>query len=510
MHTGIVHSIGIGLGIAGTASGQFTGDPFPDPIPFGIVEATLDPFATIPNSNGQAPRIQLLTPAYDGTGRMFVVDQRGPLHVVSADGTTVTEYLDIRDTDPLITINNEGGFQSVAFHPDFESNGLFYTLHGTVNLTPEPDFGRVVSESVHLVLLEWDASDPGANTYAGATPREVLRIGQPDFNHLGCGMAFDDNAPETHTNHDLLFATFGDGTGSNDSFALAQNTLRPNGKIFRIEPTTPADGKAYTVPADNPFVGVPGTLEEIWAIGFRNPQRIIFDPEREIEQAVVIDIGQGVIEEVNVVASGDNHGWSDREGSFEFINGSTVRINPTPAEFVPPVAEYDHSEGRAITGGPLARGPKAGALEGAFVFGDIPNGRIFYLSDFVNVSGGGPDAIRELRLRDEDGEVTSFIGALGNPFRADIRFGVGEDGRIFATNKRDGIVRELTAIRAVLPCADADFESPFAVLDAFDWFGFQAALDDDEPEADFEPGGGFNMSDVDAYGAAFDGGCTER
>ncbi|MEM1166426.1 MAG: PQQ-dependent sugar dehydrogenase [Planctomycetota bacterium] len=501
--------------IASTPGAQITNDPFPNPIPLGIVEATLEPFATVPFSNDDPARLQGVFSPEDGSDRFFVVDQRGPIYAISDDGATVTEYLDIRDFEPSLSGGGEfeSGVQSMAFHPDFETNGLFYTIHGSDDLSPVPTFGRGVSPSIHQIVWEWAATNPTANTYTGPSPREVMRYDQPDFNHYGGGLAFDYTAPDGHTNHDMLFITIGDGTGAGDSFGLAQNTLRPNGNIFRINPMPSPPNDSYTVPSDNPFVGNAAGLDEIYAHGFRNPQRLSFDRLREITDPLVIDIGQGVIEELNIVPLGANAGWSDREGSFEFVNNSFVRINDTPPGLLPPAAEYDHSEGNAITGVVLARGSSAGALDGACLFGDIRNGRIFYIADFVeDVQGstGGQDAIRELRLRDESGEVTTFLENLsfGPHFRADIRFGVNEAGELFATSKRDGFIYQLTDIQAVLPCAEADFAEPFAVLDAFDGAVFKDLLGAGDTAADLAPGGGFTDADVQAFDAAFTGGCT--
>lgn len=72
------------------------------------------------------------------------------------------------------------------------------------------------------------------------------------------------------------------------------------GKVLRLRP----DG---SVPPDNPFVGRPGALGEIWALGFRDPQGIAFDAA--LGAAWVSDHGPLGGDEINLVRAGANHGW---------------------------------------------------------------------------------------------------------------------------------------------------------------------------------------------------------
>ena len=83
-----------------------------------------------------------------GTRRMFVNDMHGALYTVSIDGKTVTPYLDHQDPRwnmPVQFQNFERGFQSFAFHPDFNRRGArgygkIYTYTDTSNVTPTPDW----------------------------------------------------------------------------------------------------------------------------------------------------------------------------------------------------------------------------------------------------------------------------------------------------------------------------------------------------------------------------------
>jgi glucose/arabinose dehydrogenase len=69
----------------------------------------------------------------------------------------------------------------------------------------------------------------------------------------------------------------------------------------------------YGIPKDNPFADSTTKKKEIWAYGFRNPNRITWI---DINRILASDIGQANIEELNIVESGNFYGWPRREGSF--------------------------------------------------------------------------------------------------------------------------------------------------------------------------------------------------
>jgi hypothetical protein len=170
---------------------------------------------------------------------------------------------------------------------------------------------------------------------------------------------------------------------------------------------------------------------------------------------LISDIGQDLVEEIDVGRRGANYGWSEREGTF-----IPDRLSPEDFETLPrgdassgfryPAAQYDHDDGFTVVGGFVSRGGLVPALEGQYVFGDN-NGRIFtasarglVLRDAIAGRFGRllatSSPIRELRLFHE-GVETSLLEILGEPMRADLRFGRGEDGAIYALTKRDGMVR---------------------------------------------------------------------
>ena len=98
------------------------------------------------------------------------------------------------------------------------------------------------------------------------------------------------------------------------------------GSVLRIHVT---GQMTYTVPADNPFVGVEGD-DRVWAYGFRNPWRYSFD--RVSGDLWLGDVGQGSWEEVEKVVAGGNYGWDCWEGNAVFET-LTARRRQLPSSF---------------------------------------------------------------------------------------------------------------------------------------------------------------------------------
>ena len=277
---------------------------------------------------------------------------RGLLYGVSYDGQTVTPYLDLTAPDWELSIqasSNERGFQSFAFHPQFNQPGApafgkFYTYADTSNTAPPPDFVPGGGDDAQdTVLLEWTASDPEAPTYDGGPPRELVRIEQPFGNHNGGQITFNPLASPGTAEFGLLYIGSADGGSGGDPLDLAQNLNSIFGKILRIDPlgSDAANGQ-YSIPTDNPFAndGDATPLAEIYAFGVRNPQRFGWDPETG--DMFVADIGQNIVEELSLVTAGANLGWNDWEGSFRFISRREVSlVDPRGATGLTyPVAEY--------------------------------------------------------------------------------------------------------------------------------------------------------------------------
>jgi len=454
--------------VAACAQAQTTDDPFATPIVAdeGVIAVNFVEFASVPDMDGTPARIMLLVDE-PGTARMFVNDMRGPIYSVSYDGATVRRYVDINAPAWGVSVQAAGrerGFQSFAFHPQFNEPGArgfgkFYTLTDTSNTTPAPDFSPGGGDRTHdSVLLEWTAKVPAAPTYDGGRPRELIRFEQPFANHNGGQLGFNPLASPGDAEFGLLYVGFADGGSGGDPLGLAQNLNSAFGKILRIDPlgNDSANGK-YGIPASNPFAGDGNddSLGDIYAYGLRNPQRFAWDPANG--NMFVADIGQNIVEKISLVTAGANLGWNDWEGSFEFISRSEVSLaNQRGDETVTyPIVEYGQPDpllqpSSAVTMGYVSRQNAIPQLTDKVLFGDFPSGEIFHI-DADDLPEGGQDAIRRVLFNDNGAQKTllQLIQEKNTrqgrkpAERADLRFGLGPDAQIFVLNKQDGTIRVL-------------------------------------------------------------------
>ncbi|MDB4384632.1 PQQ-dependent sugar dehydrogenase [Opitutaceae bacterium] len=437
-------------GIVAPISAQIS-DPIPGSIAKGDLLMEIENYVRAPATGGSPrTRIAVTKAAFDGSGRLFSCDLRGQFYVIANDA--ITTYVDFNDVFPNFEPENRlgTGLHSFAFHPDFETNGKFYTAHSENAGSGTADFTQPISdpETIQSVVVEWTATDPSANTFAG-TRREIMRISYNEQVHNIQEIAFNHFITSSNADYGMLYICSGDGEAVNQGYPeIAHRLDTVYGTLLRIDPmgSNAANGK-YGIPADNPFVsdGDASTLGEIYAWGFRNPHRIIWDPENP-ERLFLFDIGERNLEEVNLIVKGGDHGYSVREGTF-LMNTAVDSdvVFPLPADdasngYIYPVAQYDHDEGRAIAGGQIYRGDKWPELNGKMLFGDIANGRIFYV-DADSLTLGSQATFQELRLKNVvERSLLSIVGQS----RTDLRFGMGEDGEIFITTKRDGWIRRFT------------------------------------------------------------------
>jgi glucose/arabinose dehydrogenase len=302
----------------------------------------------------------LLTHAGDGSGRRFVLEQSGMIHVIDPKGRQATLFLDLREATRLWKYRNEEGLLGLAFHPRFVETGEFFVCYSPV---ANPGAERVSRFKVSAV--DPNRADP-------ASEAVVLEFDQPFPNHNGGSIAF---GPDGY-----LYVGLGDGGSRNDPFDNAQDLSSLLGKVLRLDVDQIENGQGYAVPSDNPFVDRAGVRPEIWAVGFRNPWQLSFD--RQTGQLWLADVGQDLQEEINIVEKGGNYGWRRREGSHPF--GSILET----ASLVDPIWEYDHQVGKSITGGCVVRGGSIAELEGRYLYGDHVTGRLWALA-VQGVAGAG-------------------------------------------------------------------------------------------------------------------------
>jgi glucose/arabinose dehydrogenase len=435
-------------------------DPIPALIPPSPIQIALSPVLT-----------GLVSPVFAATApgdrnHLYVADQVGQVWRLAVGEhrrharQQVELFLDVKALLVKLGIPpsnyDERGLLGLAFHPEFRTNGLFYTL------TSQPVRGRAdfstlppdATPNCQTVITEWRVKQPGMRDSAVdlSSARELVRIDKPQFNHNGGTLVF---GPDH-----MLYVSLGDGGGADDQgvgHAAGGNgqSLAPGnvlGKILRIDPLgrNAANGK-YGIPPDNPFVGKPGA-DEIFAYGFRNPFRMSFDP---FGRLVVGDVGQNDIEEVDLVTAGGNYGWRVKEGSFLFdpagpnsdtdpdVGKGFVYANSPglPAGLTDPVAEYDHGDGPglpetrvAVLGGFVYRGDDVRALRGHYVFGD-----------YTGEASTTPEG--HLWTLGRNNEVEELVAANLHPLdHAVLGFGQDHDGELYLLANRTGTLNGKTGV----------------------------------------------------------------
>src|SRR5207249_4504239 len=172
--------------------------------------------------------------------------------------------------------------------------------------------------------------------------------------------------------HDgMLYISSGDGTSDSDDWVMGQNLSELNGGILRIDVDRTDGARPYSVPKDNPFVGLKEARPEKWAYGLRNPWRLTID--EKTGRIWVGNNGQDLWETAHLVRPGENYGWSVMEGSHPFY----LNRKPGPTPIVKPTIEHHHSEFRSLTGGCVYYGSKYPELRGAYIYGDYSTGKIW-------------------------------------------------------------------------------------------------------------------------------------
>ena len=344
-------------------------------------------------------------------------------------------------TDHSIRTTSEGGLLGMAFHPNYPSTPeifLSYTIQHT-----GPPMRHVLSRMV----LD-DVDSPGS----GTTEQVIIEVDQDFDNHNGGDIAF---GPDGY-----LYFGLGDGGSANDPLQRSQDTTRLLGSMLRIDVIGTAAG--YNIPADNPFASNsqcgPGdnasACPEIYAWGLRNPWRWSFDADTG--ELWAGDVGQGALEEVDVIELGGNYGWRCREGTSNTGNSSDC----TGGGLIDPVTEYGRSLGSSITGGYVYRGNAIPELQGLYIFADYGSGR------FWAARADGQGGFSNDELINSNFQPTSFeVGPDGEHYFVDIdgSNGLGRVRRIGppASPTPDTIPESLSATGCVDP---GDVTQPHAGL----------------------------------------------
>jgi glucose/arabinose dehydrogenase len=343
-----------------------------------------------------------LTAPPGDTMRLFVVEKGGKIKIVDrATNSLIGTFLDISS---LVSSGSEQGLLGLAFDPLYAVNRRFYVSYTELN--------------GNSVIARYLANSINANVAESAADRIILTVAQPFANHNGGMIAF---GPDN-----FLYVGLGDGGDANDPGNRAQNKDELLGKLLRIDVSqgTQPPATPYSIPPDNPFVGVTGA-DEIWGLGLRNPWRYSFD--RQTGDLYIADVGQSAREEVNAstfasgAGKGINYGWKIMEGTL--CRPPTSGCNM--AGLTLPVVEYDHTNGAcSITGGYVYRGAAVTALQGTYFYADycagfvrsfrLVNGMVTEHADWPALAGGnitsfGEDAAGELYIMTSSGGLFRIV-----------------------------------------------------------------------------------------------------
>ena len=355
------------LGLPGICSGGGLADPLPAlgdsglTVRLELVAGGLV-YPTLPTA--------LMDPG-DGLGLLYVAGLGGVVTLIRPDGITAM-LLDTTNANTQIVPANYG-MTAIAAHPGFADpmspgHRRFYTITTESNTAGTLDFG--LSGNHQDVLKEWRVDPADPEMIEDGSEREVLRIGQPSPDHNMTAIAFAIDG--------TMLISLGDGGNSPRGQSVwgdqARDVTNIFGSVLRIDPlgisgVVSANG-AYSIPANNPDLG-PGSIDEIWAYGLRSPYRMSVDGDSG--EIWVGSVGQREIESVYRIGRGGDHGWNLKEGSFlyDFVD-QTVSIGPDPVpDLIDPVGEYDHDDGKSVTGGYVYRGARVPAVAGKYVFGDF-------------------------------------------------------------------------------------------------------------------------------------------
>ncbi len=332
--------------------------------------------------------------AGDGSNRLFIVEQGGFIRVLQPGSSTPTLFLDIHTK---LVAGGEQGLLGLAFHPDYSSNGRFFVYY-----TRTGD-GTLVIAEYHVSATNPNLADP--------TETILLTIPHPtNTNHNGGMLAF---GPD-----DYLYIGVGDGGSGNDPPNNAQNMNVLLGKILRIDVDHPDPiGNALLVPDGQSLRRDGGAGRDLCV---RPPQSVALQLRPPHGQQWVADVGQGTREEVDTpIVSGGNYGWRVYEG-FACTGNDPSLCNP--ANYLFPIFDYSHTNGRcSITGGYVYRGSQGALPAGTYVYGDYCSGEIFawdgssqtiLLDTTMNISSFGEDEAGELYVVNLGGTVSRIVSSV--------------------------------------------------------------------------------------------------
>ena len=328
------------------------------------------------------------------TNVFLVLHQKGMIWMLKKTAQSEEKNVFADLTGEVFSDRGPNGLQDLAFHPRFRQNRKYY-LHYQV----------VENGTVTTLIVEREFATDFKSDSA-RPPRCLLKIASVAEDHSGGCLQFGPDG--------FLYVVMGDTGPQKDPNGHAQNLQLLLGKVMRIDVDHAEDGKAYAIPADNPFRGRADARPEIWAYGFRNPWRFSFDPVTG--ELWLGDVGQDRVEEIDLVRPGENYGWNVYEGFEPFSN----QYRKEDRRYTPPVFAYKRRYGASVTGGLVYRADKQSTFYGVYLCGDYVSKRIFGLTQ----ENGTLKTVRQLG-RIPQGLVSFATDEAGNIYV------VGYEGMVY-------------------------------------------------------------------------------
>ncbi len=328
--------------------------------------------------------------------RLFVVERRGKIKIIEADGTVLSDsFLDIDELVFNSSNQDERGLLGLAFHPDYITNGYFFVNYNDNNS--------------NTIIARYQVDSENPNQADVNSAELIMMIEQPASNHNGGCLKF---GPDGY-----LYIGTGDGGSGNDPDNYSQNRTSLLGKMLRIDVD---NGLPYSIPTDNPFAEDDFTLDEIWAIGLRNPWRYSFD--RETGDLWIGDVGQSFLEEIDFQPAdspgGENYGWRCYEGTNFTNNSPMVDCQEDYTDPVFEIRQQGFTGPCSVTGGFVYRGTRYSELVGKYICADYCTG------DFFIVEPDGQGGWK-------GGEVAQFPHDVST-------FGEDNNGELYVTSFSSG------------------------------------------------------------------------
>lgn len=339
------------------------------------------------------PKVKFDSPVFiaqePGTDRFLVAELSGKIYAFTEKTPD--------DASRELFLDTKRQIYAFSFHPNYEKNGQIFVFSPTDPEDKRPEKDKTSRVSRYRASLEH--------------PRKSTKESEEIIVEW---LAGGHNGGEAIIGPDgYLYICTGDTTSGSDPKATGQGVNDLYSVMMRIDVDNPPPGKAYGIPADNPFINTPDACPEIWAFGFRNPWRMSFDQKNG--DLWVGDVGQDLWEMIRVVRKGENYGWSVQEGNHPFHPEKPIG----PGPIIPPVIEHHHTECRSITGGYVYYGSKFPELQGAYFYGDYEYGQVWALR--------------------YDGQRVTWQSELADSSLRIASFGVGRDnGEIYLVDHPTG------------------------------------------------------------------------